>query len=943
MNLRFHWFSRSFSRCLSEQNKMSERTVNDLSSSPNSSGFNFRQQSSESRVPSLPIYQLLVKKSFENELVREFPSLKTSQDATKNFVKFEGHANDVLSAKKKLKERLERLQKKRVRLPRYVVQFLCAQNVEGFANEHFLQRGVPVAFKIEGDQDIVLHGLSTNDLNKAEEILKDEIFMEGLTLDKDLKPYACTKEWNTFLIELLTEANKYDTKIQTHSEKMTNSDQNKIIIVGQKDTVLSSKRKVEEYLEQKSRVSEVIQVPSVELARSILDLLEFFGLQDLKVDIHSVANAPKLELKGSGCNVEKAKSAIKERTENMSHKTINICSPGAFTYFCGKGKDYFETIRAMFHCLPVLCKNPQGTGQLLTAALPFAGTKATRSEYSFHAGEKETILIVKNVALFLCCDTMIREESDVIMHALCKSSTVGVILNAAGITVKEELYSQGRRNGITVTGPGKLPTRIIIHFPCFCISNMTENLDKALAECKLRNFTSITVFIDKHDLHDHLDERLIADRLFGCLMKGVDEKQSEIRIITPQKEIYQSFKNKAEQMYGMRETDQEALHCHSELCEPAVIDIFGESTNLLERAKATLEKHYASFISNDQVVHPFINQMTLTEAIENLQKNLHVNLQIGNGSIKINGPVTKVEKAKEKVWALVNDAFQQKRKEKKTKLSTAIQWQYKDWDNYIALSTEDNYKLEFQYLNSQEPVTVHLERGDSLSIDFKEMKAVHSESRLAHQIRRHKTIANSLPGEWIDMTNKNYGKKLLDKDTMEYRWVEKLFNMSLSQMKIVKIERIQNTDVLERYLLRKNQIERKYRFGAPVENERYLFHGVTFDECSTIERNGFTRPPEGFFSFSCAYGQGVCFQMQARTALGKCTFDDNKCKCMFLARVLTGKYTIGKKRITAPPAMDPKKPEELYDSVVDNIRSPSLFMVFSEDCTYPDYLITFKE
>ncbi|RXM98048.1 Poly [ADP-ribose] polymerase 14 [Acipenser ruthenus] len=548
-------------------------------------GVNFRQLSSESRLPSLAIYQLLIKTSFENELVTEFPFLKTSQDATKNIVKFEGHANDVLSAKKKLKERLERLQKKRVCLPRCVVQFLCAQNMERFANEHFLQHSIPVAFKIEGDRDIVLHGLSTNDLNKAEQILKDEIFMEGLTLDEDLKPYACTEEWNTFLIELHNEANKYGTKIQIHREKMTNSDQNKIIIVGHKDTVLSSKRKVEEYLQQKSRVTEVIQVPSVELSQSILGLLEFLGLKDVKVDIHSVANAPKLQLNGSGRNIEKAKSAIKERTENMSHKTVNICSPGAFTYFSGKGKDYFETIRSIFHCFPVLCKNPQGTGDPLTAALPFADSK-------------------------------------------------------------------GRRNDISITGPGKLPTRIIIHFPCFCNENVTENLDKALAECELRNFTSITIFINKDELHYHLDERLIADRLFGRLMKGVDEKQSEIRIITPQKEIYESFKNKAEQMCGMR---------------------------------------------------------------------------VGNGSIKINGPVTKVEKAKEKVWDLVNDAVQQKQKERKTKLSTAIQWQYKDRDNYIALSTEDNYKLEFQYLNSQEPVTAHLERGASLSIDFKEMKAVHSE------------------------------------------------------------------------------------------------------------------------------------------------------------------------------------------------------------------------
>ena len=34
--------------------------------------------------------------------------------------------------------------------------------------------------------------------------------------------------------------------------------------------------------------------------------------------------------------------------------------------------------------------------------------------------------------------------------------------------------------------------------------------------------------------------------------------------------------------------------------------------------------------------------------------------------------------------------------------------------------------------------------------------------------------------------------------------------------------------------------------------------------------------------------------------------------------------------------------KRLYDSVVDNVSSPSMFIVFRDASVYPSYLITFK-
>lgn len=64
---------------------------------------------------------------------------------------------------------------------------------------------------------------------------------------------------------------------------------------------------------------------------------------------------------------------------------------------------------------------------------------------------------------------------------------------------------------------------------------------------------------------------------------------------------------------------------------------------------------------------------------------------------------------------------------------------------------------------------------------------------------------------------------------------------------------------------------------------------------------------------------------------------------MYLARVLVGEYTVGKPDIiVAPKKLNSADPTDTYDSVVDQIPDPSIFVVFRDYRSYPEYLITFQ-
>ena len=70
--------------------------------------------------------------------------------------------------------------------------------------------------------------------------------------------------------------------------------------------------------------------------------------------------------------------------------------------------------------------------------------------------------------------------------------------------------------------------------------------------------------------------------------------------------------------------------------------------------------------------------------------------------------------------------------------------------------------------------------------------------------------------------------------------------------------------------------------------------------------------------------------------------DGNGYKYIYVAKVLTGEFTKGGGNLLVAPHKDPLNQYILFDSVVDQVASPGVFVVFQDAQNYPEYLITFN-
>ncbi len=68
----------------------------------------------------------------------------------------------------------------------------------------------------------------------------------------------------------------------------------------------------------------------------------------------------------------------------------------------------------------------------------------------------------------------------------------------------------------------------------------------------------------------------------------------------------------------------------------------------------------------------------------------------------------------------------------------------------------------------------------------------------------------------------------------------------------------------------------------------------------------------------------------------------NGFRYMYYAKVLVGEYIKGNPNMLVAPDKNSGNPNETYDSVVDNISDPSIYVLFQDYEYYTEYLITFQ-
>ncbi|XP_077786931.1 protein mono-ADP-ribosyltransferase PARP12-like isoform X2 [Podarcis muralis] len=135
----------------------------------------------------------------------------------------------------------------------------------------------------------------------------------------------------------------------------------------------------------------------------------------------------------------------------------------------------------------------------------------------------------------------------------------------------------------------------------------------------------------------------------------------------------------------------------------------------------------------------------------------------------------------------------------------------------------------------------------------------------------------------------------------------------------------------------KEQMKKKN--GGKAVDERLLFHGTNPSSLEAICSDNFDWRICG--TNGTAYGKGSYFARDASYSHHYCP-RDTTVKAMFVAQVLVGDFVVGNAAYTRPPEKSSGM-INCYDSCVNDVADPSIFVIFEKPQIYPAYLICYRE
>ncbi|XP_069838792.1 protein mono-ADP-ribosyltransferase PARP15-like isoform X2 [Dendropsophus ebraccatus] len=221
-----------------------------------------------------------------------------------------------------------------------------------------------------------------------------------------------------------------------------------------------------------------------------------------------------------------------------------------------------------------------------------------------------------------------------------------------------------------------------------------------------------------------------------------------------------------------------------------------------------------------------------------------------------------------------------------------------------------------------------------------ELQALQREERIVSATHCGATF--SYPVTWTDISTREYLEIILETTSQKYKDVKERFfkTTSARTYEIIEIIRIQHVQMWQSFTINKNNVNRK---NPGQKNIRHLYHGTHTEAISNINHDGFNRVHCG--KNATAYGNGTYFAVKSSYSCSD-TYsrpDSNGKKYIYQAAVITGRYCEGKSQYKEAPHIDGDPSKGRYDSVVDKVDAPKMFVVFHDDVAYPEYLITLKK
>ncbi|XP_078259602.1 protein mono-ADP-ribosyltransferase PARP14-like isoform X2 [Rhinoraja longicauda] len=584
-----------------------------------------------------------------------------------------------------------------------------------------------------------------------------------------------------------------------------------------------------------------------------------------------------------------------------------------------------------------------------------------------------------------------RETTDVIVNSsnqtfTLKSGVSMAILNAAGQAVATECQQKGsqKNSGIILTNPGNLMCRSIVHISGQNGPDQIKTAVNAVLQiCEQQKFSSIS-FPALGTGQGQANPSQVADAMLDSVVDFIKITPSpslqKIRIVIFQPQMLSEFHSSMKKhetstspenesllkkiadkvtsvtsfLFGgqpknNKESFTEDIIQFKDEIEPVHFEICGNSKQGVENAKSWMKNLVSKEQSEETIDSNYLFNFSEKEIeeLKHLNKSLNIILDLkrdqSGAQIKIRGLTKDVLTAFTKIQKMINCLREEESERRNEDLvKNLVEWQFQDGNGYKPFASATNFKLEAAFGKDLTSINIQLLSKPCI-VDLKNLTATIQGNNTIGLKRILKTEGlpiDALPDRWDGMKKLQYISVQLVQQSNEYQNVEQSFKESANTFQIVKIERIQTLCLWKNYMIRKQLFEDKNPAGT--KNEMNLFHGTASDTLESISNLGFNRSFAG--RNATALGNGTYFAVNAMYSTNN-TYskpDANGMKYMYRARVLTGVFCQGQGGMFTPPAKNSSNPTDLYDSVVDDVNNPSMFIIFNDIQAYPEYLITFK-
>uniref|UniRef100_A0A674JBP7 Poly [ADP-ribose] polymerase n=1 Tax=Terrapene triunguis TaxID=2587831 RepID=A0A674JBP7_9SAUR len=291
-------------------------------------------------------YAILHLAGLEENVYKEYPSLKICYDASSKSISLYGVAAEVFKVKSEILEKVHSMAQKSINVHPYIFQFLQHVDNETLSQHLFMSNQINAFYEL-GTDNIMLIAGSPGVLLEAEEEMKKVLTYKCIDLEDN--SVLKKREWRE-LINHLYEAHNCSKETIIIVEL-----EDQIVIAGYFRAVAEAYQQLSDFVDKHTLVQKVIIAKCVAAVMFVEKEKSNIWLElkkkGVKIEFGTQNKRKVISLSGPRAEVLQAVTKIEQILSSLHSENVVIDKPGAKVFFKEQEHLYVTGVKQQFNCL----------------------------------------------------------------------------------------------------------------------------------------------------------------------------------------------------------------------------------------------------------------------------------------------------------------------------------------------------------------------------------------------------------------------------------------------------------------------------------------------------------------------------------------------------------------------------------------------------------------